>query len=270
MNSYLCICVAAALCVLGLVLPGYAQDDSPAPYQIDKDRFIFGQIEDDAPFRTEENNPSEYEAYNTILLHARQFATADLERHARRDLTFKDLFLPVRREHRLELVYFEGRLRQLRRIEPTRILKDAGVHDLYEGWLFPRDEMNPICIVITELPPGLEPQTNLATDELDRWVSFAGYSFKLLQYESRQVNPRDPSRNVFRRAPVLLGRSVTLLPEPEPPPSSGWLTTFLPAALAGIGGIALTIVILTLYFRRGDRAVHSRVAARRDENPFLE
>src|SRR5438045_8372076 len=96
------VCVGLAWAVAAA--PGLAQAPN---YQIDKDRFIFGQIEDEAPFRSEEKNPSEYEAYNAVLLHARQFPAAELEWHARRDVTFKDLFRNAN-EFRLELVYFEG------------------------------------------------------------------------------------------------------------------------------------------------------------------
>src|SRR5438094_1424958 len=76
-------CLAWAVSPLPGLAQGPAAESPAAKYRIDKDRFIFGQIEDDAPARTEENNPSEYEAFNTVLLHARQFPAAELEKHAR-------------------------------------------------------------------------------------------------------------------------------------------------------------------------------------------
>lgn len=268
-----CACLAGAVAAgpAGAGDPPQESAAAPAdPYRIDKDRLIFTSVRDDAPFPTDGTNQAEYEAYATVLLHARQFPTADLERHARRDVTFRDLYLPVRRDYRLDLIYFEGRLKQLRRTEPTAALKEAGVKDLYEGWLFPRDEWNPVCVVVTELPPGLEPQKDLKADEMNRWVGFAGYSFKLLQYESRQADPKNPGRNVFRRAPVLLGRSVTPLAETQTGSDDPWVSTFLPAVVAGFGGVAVLILVLTWYFRRGDRVVRAAVDARHERNPFAD
>jgi len=268
------VCWVVCGFLAGAACPVRAEDPAAAPparkYQIDKDRAIYTFIEDDAPFRLEEKNPSEYDAYCSILLHAREFPEAELERHARRDLTFKDLYLPVRQDYRLDLVYFEGRLKRLRRFEPPRAVKEAGVNDLYEGWLFPKDESNPVCLVVSQLPPGLEPQKNLAVDEVNRWVGAAGYSFKLLQYESRQPDPKHPGRNVFRRAPVLLGHSVTPLAEATESAGNPWEDTFLPAVVAGFGGVAVVILGLTWYYRRGDRFARAAVEARRDQNPFLE
>ena len=123
-----------------------------------------------------------------------------------------------------------------------------------------------MCVLTTELPPGLEPQADLRAG-MDRPVAFAGYSFKLFHYESREAHPADPTRNQVRAAPVLMGRSITPLPEP-PGARDRWLTIFLPAALIGTGGLALVIVGLTWYYRRGDRAVRAVVEARRDQNPF--
>lgn len=241
----------------------------PPSVHIDKDRILFTYIDDDAPFREEALTPGEYEAYNEVLLHARQFPVQELQQKARRDLHFRDLYLPGRRDFKLELVYFEGRLRQLRRVEPTRGLKEAGIKDLYEGWLFPKDEVNPLCLVITELPEGLKPQENLRADEMFQWAQFAGYSFKLLQYESRQNDVRNPGRNVFRRAPVLLGRSVTLAEEDTGRSTrDDWLSTFLPLALLGFGGMGLSIIVLTWYLKKGDRVVEQSVEARKDQNPF--
>lgn len=249
-----------------------AEDSPPAgptaaKYQIDKDRRIFTDIRDGTPFQTDARN-GEYQAYNLVLQHAREFPTAELEQFARRDVSFRDLFLNTE-EFRLELVYLDGRLKQLRRTEPTPELKEAGVNDLYEGWLFPRDESNPVCLVVTELPPGLEAQKDLRA-EMDRWVGVAGYFFKKYRYESRKVHPRDPSRHQDMLAPVLLGRSITPLAGTPSGSDNLWLSTFLPGALVGIGLLGTSVVVLTWYFRRGDREVAQRVAARRETNPFAE
>jgi hypothetical protein len=255
------------VCGCAALAPIARAEDPATQYRIDKDRRYFADIRDGTPFQTDPSN-GEYQSYSSVLQHARGFPTVDLERFARRDVSFRDLFLNTD-EFRLELVYFEGRLKQLRRTEPTTELKEAGVNDLYEGWLFPRDESNPVCILTTDLPPGLEAQKDLRS-EMDRWVGFAGYFFKKFRYESRKVNPKDPSRYQDRLAPVLMGHSITPLAEPAGPADDPWFSTFLPAVVAGSAGLGLMIVVLMWYFRRGDRAIEQTVAARREKNPFAD
>src|SRR5688572_29686936 len=86
--------------VLGAVLSLAPAADEPADpaakYAIDADRLMFAHVEDDAPVRGEERNREEFEAYNAVLLHARQFPNDELERHARKGLTFRDLVTDVR------------------------------------------------------------------------------------------------------------------------------------------------------------------------------
>ena len=81
------------------------------------------------------------------------------KKYARTDLTFSDLFKDARRDYKLDLVKFEGRLIQLKKMEPSQKLRDAGIETAYEGWLVPKDEPsgNPICVVFTDPLEGVEP-----------------------------------------------------------------------------------------------------------------
>jgi hypothetical protein len=238
---------------------------------------MFGAIADDAPFPWTAAGPRdvglaqadrmEELAYDEVLRHARRVPAAELERHARRDVRFQDLVQKGRLAFKLDLVTFEGRLRLLRRVEPTDILKEGGIADVYEAWVFPRGEANPVCAFVTELPPGLGPQADLSAPPPDRWVSATGYYFKLLRYEARKADAR--GRNEVRRAPVLIGRTLRVLA--DPPAADGglaWRQTFLPAAVAGFGAVAAVLVGLAWWFRRGDRAVRRRLAERAGRNPF--
>lgn len=237
-------------------------------FAIDRDRAMFDRIEDGAPVRSETQNPDEYAAYNFVLAHARQFPVADLEAAARRDVTFKDLFLPVRKDFKLELVYLEGRLRRFRSIGPTRQLREAGIHHLYEGWIFPREQPNPICVLTTECPEGLSPQVDLSLGEIDVPVGIAGYSFKLMNYESQEANPRDPNRGRVRQAPLILGHSFSVLAQSGHDPSADWHGTFLPTMMGGLAVIAMIGIGLALWYRRGDRYWRTTLEARRQDNPF--
>ena len=262
---------AVALILVATLSPFVAAQDTVAPnIAIDKDRVIYQQILDDVEFQAEDKNPGEYQAYNAVLLHARQFAVADLEKAARRDVTFKDLLLPVRKDFRLDLIRMEGRLLQLRKVEPTKELVANGVNELYEGWLYPNGERDPVCILMTELPAGVGAQADLRHDEMEKWVSFAGYSFKLFRYESKKADAKNPGKNVIRRAPVLMGRTFVVLPDPTALGQTGWNSTFVPLVLALFGGVALIIVGLNWYFRRTDRAALKSIDQRRDTNPFTE
>jgi hypothetical protein len=256
-----CLSWAAAL-----ALGGPAAGQAPADkYKLDADRFEFTRVEDDAPVRSESQNREEYAAYNDALLHARQFPAAELEAHANRDVTFLDLVRPVRRDFQFQLLYFQGRLAKLRRLEPTRELASAGVTDLYEGWMFPANGSDPLCVLSTELPPGLTPSLGY-----DPWppVAVAGYSFKLIHYESSEKDPRDASHYRVRRAPLLMAHSFTLLPQPDADGGRAWRTGFLPGMLGVLAGITVVVTALTVLFRRGDRAARRALESRRARNPF--
>ncbi|HUR55388.1 MAG TPA: hypothetical protein VMZ71_14740, partial [Gemmataceae bacterium] len=173
-------------------------------------RRIFDKIEDDAPVRSEKKNADEYQAWTDVILTVKEKAAADLEDAATRDLTPDDLLKSNNRRHfRLELIRFDGTLTKLRKLDATKALQDIGIKSVYEGWLVPDDEppTNPVCVVFTDLPAGLEP-----APELDRRVSFAGYFFKAMAYPGPDyVEERDTQEGGkgWRIAPLLIGRSVT-------------------------------------------------------------
>ncbi len=239
---------------------------------LDKELRIFKAIRDDTPAaRGDPGYWEEAAACNRILLHASKFPTRDLEAAARKDLRFGDLFLEVRRDFKLELVHFQGRLISLRKQEVNPWLTEAGIDTVYEGWLVPKDEPrgNPVCILITELPAGVEPQKD-PKHLLNLWVSFAGYSFKLLRYESGEQKKDDPSKFVWKQAPLLIGHSVTLEPEPNEPSTSPFTGVFLPGVFGGLLLIIVSAVALSWWFRKGDRRAKQEMEAVRARNPFGE
>jgi hypothetical protein len=68
----------------------------------------------------------------------------------------------------------------------------------------------------------------------------------------------------------LIGKSVTVLSTQAFVPGSDWQGTFLPAMLAGIGGVTAVGLGLAWWFRRGDKAVRATVAGRTQQNPFQD
>jgi hypothetical protein len=241
--------------------------------ELNKNLRIFRRIRDDARMQTRRENWEEAAAWERIALHARKFSTAELEQAARRNISFADLLQGNRLDHQFELVYFEGRLISLRRDEkPPRRLVEAGVSAWYEGWLIPKEEPSghPVCIVLTELPQGLEPQQGARGQPLlTRWVSFAGYSFKLLRYESQEPHKDRPNENVWKRAPLLIGRSVTLREDPAANVRDEWRYGFVWPMVGGLAVVVGVALALGWWFRRGDRRVKAEVDAR-SRNPFGE
>ena len=237
---------------------------------------MFAGIKDDAIFPWADTGPRHLEdalgdemeerAYEEVLRHARQFSTAELEQHARRDLAIKDLYTNGRASYKLDLIYVEGWLKSLRKADPTKLLRESGVTELYEAWIFPSGGIDPVCVFVTELPPGLSPQAEVK-QPVDRFVSAGGYFFKLLRYEANQPSRDKLGEHTTRRAPVLMARSLTVRDEPA---SAGvaWRQTFLPLVVAGVGAVAFAIFGLSWYFRRGDARVRREIDNKLTENPF--
>lgn len=233
------------------------------PAGLDRELRVFRRIRDNAPIAKAEDNWEEVSAWSRVLLHARRFTPEELERYAA-GVKFADLFTDNRRDYKLDLVKFEGRLVKLDPIRPNDKLRAAGVEGVYEGWLVPKDEPrgNPVCVVFTDPPEGVEP-----VGRVNKWVSFAGYSFKLLWYKSGERDKDDPNKNVLKKAPLLLGRAVINRPDPDAPGRLSW-GAFANAATLAVLGLLAVVGGLTWWYRRGDRRARQEVRAHRGRNPF--
>lgn len=208
-----------------------------AKYRIDKDKAIFtglrdsktglvkGGIEDDRPLASEKQNPDEYQALTEVMLHATQFSATDLAKHGRKDLTPDDLTFGTRFQYRLELIRFEGKLTKARRLPPTRSLEETGFKELIEAWLVPEDESPgyPLCLLLSSWPAEWKPLPEIGSGQpagesvtIDKWVSFGGYSFKLMTYPGPGADPKTPTGAGWLKSPLLLGKSV--LPATEATP----------------------------------------------------
>ncbi|OWK36017.1 hypothetical protein FRUB_08580 [Fimbriiglobus ruber] len=245
--------------------------DPDAKYKLNTDSLNFSNIRDDQPIvKTRDQNRGEFDALNDVILHARQFTTADLEAHASKDVMPRDLMTEVRKDYQFQLMSFEGRLARLRRWpEPTEAVAAAKVKNVYEAWVWISPKRGPelVCVLLTELPPGLEPSLEFNPTKP---VRFAGYYFKLMRYESAEANPKDPTRNQMRRAPLLIGRGISVIPEQGINVGNTWLEGFVPGILALIGVIAVVTLGLTWLFGRGDKTLRRELAARRGRNPFAQ
>ncbi len=235
-------------------------------FVLPKDTLDFQALDDDAPVRGEDYRDGvEFRLYNDIIGRLKIAKDADLRACARDDLTFRDLVKPVRQDYRFDLVFFKGRLKRLREFKPNKPLEKAGIEKLYECWVFPENAADPMCIVCLDLPEGLTPSKDYTPG---KFVTFAGYSFKLMQYESSQVDAKDASKYVRRRAPLILAKTLTLVPVDDDA-GKDWREGFIPGILALLGVILAAIVGLTWWFRRGSRHLQRELGSRYDtQNPF--
>lgn len=207
-------------------------------------------------------------AYEDLLLHAAKFTHEELEAHARRDIPFGSLIGGERASFRLELVRFEGRLRRLLRVDVQESMKLQGIEAVYEAWVFPTQQSDPLCFFFTQLPPGLTPMKDVMKEELNRPVAITGYYFKLAKYEQMAFDRSQPGKHKEWMAPALIGRSITLLPEDSLQDAGvTWRMTFLPIIIGGVTAMALTLVYLSWRYRRGDRAILGQRDGR-NQNPF--
>jgi hypothetical protein len=236
-----------------------AKPTTPPPWKMDCPEEWLLHIEDDHPVMALNQNEDEYHAYNYFVEFAKRQPLDVLAQNARKELTFRRLFEPGRAQYRGEIVHVQGRLRRLNWIDANQALKNDGINDLYEGWVF--DEAyfsNPTCVVFTELPPGLK-----TAEDMNVWVSFDGYFFKRYAYKAADG---------WRMAPLVIGRSIAAK---QPVANSSdiqraysvWL---IPLGLVLVVLMIGTALLLGKFFRRGDQLVHARVAGIKKPNPFDE
>jgi hypothetical protein len=182
-----------------------------------------------------------------------------LAEHTRKELTFRRLFEEGRGQYRGEIVRVQGRLKRLTWIDSNKYLKDAGIKALYEAWIFdPAYNSHPTCVVISELPPGIEP----AEDIRDIWVTCDGYFFKRYLYESAEVSEKT-KRQVMKLTPLVIGRTLELkTPVVDTRKERAWQSWsyFVPTLLVLVFGMIAGALLIHRWFVRGDRRAHEILA----------
>ena len=218
-------------------------------------------VTDEKPIQSD---PLEVEAYAQTLILAHTTATKALEKHARADLTFVQLFREPAK-YRGEVVRIGGRMKRIRRYDdPPERARQAGISHIYEGWLFNDDfGANPVCCVFTDLPEGLR-----VAETMEEKVDFVGYFFKRYRYKAGDT----PKPNQWRDAPLIIGRVASVSPMRNASTTDDWGRTLAPIFLSLIGGTAAFVVLLTLWLRRGDDRARRRLTdvTRRQFEPRAE
>jgi hypothetical protein len=192
-------------------------------------------------------------AFCEALVKADKTSQEAFARSATRALTYANLFSEPER-HRGQVVHLEGRLKRIVRYDPPKSTLLDGLKDQYEGWMFDPENLgaNPVCLVFTHLPAGLEPG-----DKLNVSVAFDGYFFKRYRYRSAEGKVRD--------APLLIGHTVVVRqPSRESSEGEGMFSGLLmTSAWVFITGTIVVGVGLFWWYRRNDRALQDRLTAAR-------
>jgi hypothetical protein len=268
---------ALLLCALTLPVPGQdepGQTPRPKPTEplrqptdeelvrLPRDHEYFKFVEDEGPLLNRGNpivDPKlgyaakmELKAYDFILAHAKEQPAERLRRFSIKNVPFDNLFRPIKQDYLRELLHFEGRLALVLAMKPTDELKNLdGVDQIYEAWITPRGSRHFACLVVTELPPGIQPGENQTAN-----VAFDAYYFKLFHYESREPKDRaDPEKKQWHKAPMFLGRTFDVTAADEP--ATTYSATMLAVVVTGLIALGLVALGMGLWFRRGDRRIQA-------------
>lgn len=208
-------------------------------------------------------NYDEASAYKFLVLHAKEVSPQALAKIARHDVFYVNLWEEPDR-YVGEPVHITGRLKRLIRLDAPRLLWKDGIKTLYEAWVFPDDKngTNPYCIVFSELPKNVKMGENVTYQ-----IACDAYFFKLFRYETRE---RGKTGQLARRdAPLFIGRGFVRSDASSDAAEgdSGWSISAVTHVLPGCVGVVVMLIgamlALGWWFKRGDRAVHSRIAEAR-------
>jgi hypothetical protein len=258
--------LSVVACLL-LAFTAQAEDHAAgdrARFAFDKDRLYVRWILDLQPLQVDGEERAPYE---DVLLHAHGFTGAELLDAARRDVSVGDMMdkeQAGRDEVRFELVHIEGKLKRLKRIPSLPRLTEAGITELYEAWVFPRAgrATEPVCVILSQIPAGLEPADDYTPGVP---VSTAGYFFKVISYKSNQPSAKDSDGVMTRRAPLLLGQTLTTTAEPRADNAS--ISDLLTVSVVFGGAVLVGVLGLALWFRRSDVGSR-RASVNRLRNPY--
>lgn len=248
--------------------------DTPPPADIPEEELVkldkkfphFEFVEDDAPFinrghkiadaRRANAADREQKAYDYVLEFAARQPTERMRKYSIKSVPVENLYRSIRQDYLRELLHFEGKVALVHEMKPTDELAElAGIKQLYEVWIWPKDSTKLFCVVVSEIPEGLK----LGEDH-NQFVAFDAYLFKLWHYESRRKKEGDDSdKRQWERAPLFLGKTVELIADPTPPQDT-FSPVMLGAVIGGLATICVVAFLITLWFRKGDR--HVRYQAR--------
>ena len=166
-------------------------------------------------------------------------------------VTYDHLF-NTPKQFRGKVVPITGRMIRLRQFDTPKDAQDKDIDVVYEAWIVgSTPKRPPYWVMFTNLPKGLSP-----AETMDRPVRFYGYFIKKVSYRAEKA---------YMDTPFLIGPTVYLEPPPVVEERSPYTKDILIAVLGGLLAIGMAIAFMTLWFRRGDRKIHQRLANLRNQ-----
>jgi len=204
----------------------------------------------------------EADIYARTLARVQYTSPAALAKALSRGVTYTHVFQEPER-YRGSVIRVEGRLLRVNRYDPPFEARQAGVHHLYEGWVFSEFlGANPYVVIFTNWPANL-PESLLGQPKIreDIRVSMDGFFFKKFRYQS---NDR---RSSHRDAPLVIGNTLTVLSLPEPTAErpTTWVHTLLYGFVSGFVLLVVCVLGLTYWYRRSDNRLRQRLLSRLPE-----
>ncbi len=250
------------ICCAGFTI---AQDARPKEQiAFDKNR-AFLNVHDFTTPNLGTSGKGEHDTFCALALHTSMFTNDELLAAARKDVSYSDLMVKndiLREDIRFELVQFSGRLKRLKQIGTFKELREAGITNLCEAWVFPDGQINPVCVLLNECPAGLEPNLEY---EQSLPVTVAGYFFKITQYETDQPSSKNPGKNIVLNAPLLVGQTLKM--NERKASASESLPALLPVVIVSGATLLFIILGLTFLLTRSDKGLR-RYTEKQLANPF--
>ena len=244
--------------------------------KLDKDYEGFKFIEDDAPIayrgkkildeKKDFAAAQELKAYDLVLAFASKQTPELMAKYSEKNVPYANLFRPIRQDYLRELMHFEGKLSLVQKMKATDDLRNLDkIETLYEAWIYPKGHSDPLCLVVSELPAGVE-----VGEDKDVLVAFDAYFFKLHHYESRQAKAGETDKKQWRRAPLFLGKTFESK-GPATLPSPVYTDNMLLTIVLGLGAIAVAVVLAGWWLKRGGKYLDEEKKRRLEEAPqFLD
>ncbi len=207
------------------------------------------------------NGTLELETYAKIIAMAHYTSAKAFAKKARHDITYVHLFNEPE-HYRGQVVHISGRLVRLGKFDAHFEALAEGVRVYYEGWIMTdKYGENPVCVVFTDLPPGLEVDSKR---KYNIEVGFDGYFYKRYRYTAFDTK----KANEFRDAPLLIGHTLTGKfgsngPAEEEETPDNWGHNIIWFFLSVVGGAVVFVIAVTCWFRYHDRRVRQRILATR-------
>src|SRR5262245_2637337 len=199
-----------------------------------------------------------YNAYCQALIYSFQLPPDAFRKSAREngDIKFPHLWNEPK-INRGKVIPVQGRLIRVRKWDAPWPAKKEGIQHVYEGWLY-GDTKNatPYCLIFTVLPDGVP-----VTEKMRRQASFEGYFLGRFRF---RVGSIDEQRDVD--IPLFIGPTIRVAEETATPiDDTPFSLVVLVGMVALLVGLVAVIIGISWWFRKGDSAIQTKLAARREQ-----